>query len=284
MKRLLFLVLFLVPFIASAQLSADKNAVPFFPRNKENKGQRFSFFLDYGIFPMAISKTQIAFSYEDESPSPDIISQTVDLEKSSFAKGFSGGFEWQSKRDIIYRLFFGGGKSAGKKTSTTQFIFGAGYAMGGERFQYYPYLDFLMINGDMKLAALQNNTGYIEINKTRFDNSSINTNLTSRFVGFRPSVGGHFFITNRIGVHANAGWLIGKGNGTSSIEFSATGPKDDNGNDTTISATEKLSEKNVTLTVDGKREINRASFFTPNGLSLTIGVTINFVNRLYDVK
>jgi hypothetical protein len=247
---------------------------------KANKMQRFSFFLNYGTFPISVKESAVNFSYRDESPVPSTIAQTINLKKSSSANGISAGIEWQTKRNLIFRVLFGGGKGAGKKTSASSFTLGAGYAFGTPRFQVYPMLDLVLSNGEMNFADLKGD-GYVVINETEFYSTSISTKLTTGFSGYKPAVGAHYSITKRIGLNAHAGWLVGKANGITKVEFSENS-KDVDGNSTTISASELLSESNVKFEVDKIRETTRTSIFNAGGLTFSVGVTFDLSNRLRD--
>jgi hypothetical protein len=248
---------------------------------KADKMQRFSFFLNYGSFPISIKESTVNFSYKDESPSPSTINQTISLKKSSSANGISGGIEWQTRRNLIFRVLFGGGKGAGKQTSASSFTFGAGYAFGSPRFQVYPIIDFVASNGNMNLADLKGD-GYVVINEKEFTTKAISTKLSTGFSGFKPAVGLHYSITKKIGVNAHAGWLVGKANGPTKIEFSEPGPKDKDGNNTTTTASELLSESNVTFEVNKIRETTRTSIFNAGGLTWSIGLSVDLSNRLRD--
>jgi hypothetical protein len=248
---------------------------------KADKTQRFSFFLNYGSFPLSVKESTVNFSYKDESPSPSTINQTINLVKSASANGISGGLEWQSRRNLIFRILFGGGKGSDKKTSASSFTFGLGYALGTPRFQVYPMIDFVASNGNMTFADLKGD-GYTVINEKEFKSKAISTKLSTSFSGFKPAVGMHYSITKRIGLNAHAGWLVGKANGTTKIEFSETGPNDQNGNATSVSATELLSEPNVTFEVNKIRETTRTSIFNAGGLTWSVGLTFEFSNRIRD--
>lgn len=281
-----FALLVLMTSSAMAQIASKNSPSPapsadFGIFKKADRTQRFSFFLNYGAFPISVKESTVNFSYKDESPSPSTIAQTINLKKSTSANGISGGLEWQSKRNLIFRVLFGGGKGTDKATSATSFTFGAGYAFGTPRFQVYPIIDFVVSNGNMTFADLKGD-GYTEINEKIFTSNSISTKLSTSFSGIKPAVGLHYSITKRIGLNAHAGWLNGKANGTTKIEFSENGPRDADGNSTSITASELLSESNVKFEVDNIRETTRTSIFNAGGLTWSVGLTFEFSNRMRD--
>jgi hypothetical protein len=285
---LTFALLVVMTSTTMAQFAAKNSPTPapsssFGLFEKADKMQRFSFFLNYGAFPISVKESSVNFSYKDESPSPSTISQTINLKKSTSANGISGGIEWQTRRNLIFRVLFGGGKGSDKKTSASSFTFGAGYAFGSPRFQVYPIIDFVASNGNMNLANLKGD-GYVIINEQEFNSSAISTKLSTSFSGFKPAVGLHYSITKKIGINAHAGWLVGKANGTTKLEFSETNPtkKDANGNSVTTSASELLSEPNVKFEVNNIREDIRTSIFNAGGLTWSIGISIDLKNRLRD--
>lgn len=270
---------------AQAQLASTNDfAMPKFGLiEKGERAQRISFFLNYNSFPMKTKESIVDFSYRDESPSPSEIKQTINLNNTSNVTGLVGGLEWQTKRNLMFRLFIGGGGSNGRRTKGNYFSFGTGYAIGNERIQVFPMIDFMLINGKMNFADLKGD-GYTVINEKEFYSNAINTYLTTSFTGIKPALGANFNINKRIGINANVGYVMGSANGTTSINFSEDGPRDQDGNTTTISATEKLSESNVKFIVDGTRETTRTSVFKTGGLTWSVGLNFNIANRLFDGK
>lgn len=270
---------------AQAQLASTNNyAMPQFGLiEKGERTQRFSFFLNYNSFPLKTKESIVDFSYQDESPSPSEIKQIINLKNTSNVNGLVGGLEWQSKRNLIFRFLIGGGGSNGRRTRGNYFAFGTGYAFGNERIQLFPMIDFMLINGKMKFADLKGD-GYTVINEKEFSSNAITTELSTSFTGIKPALGINFNITKRIGINANVGYVMGNANGTTSISFSEDGPRDQDGNTTTISATEKLSESNVKFIVNGERETTRTSVFKTGGLTWSIGLNFNISNRLFDGK
>lgn len=251
-------------------------------KNKDNRAQRVSFVLNYGFHPISVKASAVELKYTDESPSPDVLKQKIDLLDSKGALGLSGGIEWQSKRNLMHRICFGGGKNGSSNTRSNYFDFGMGYAFGSERFQFYPMIDFIASNATIKFGDFENKTGYAEINNVSFTNDKISTELNMSFAGFRPSVGFHFAITKNIGIQANVGYLMSNPNGSTEIKFSAPNP-DTDAESQTLNASEKISEANVEFLVNSKRTTTRPDIFSGRGLSWNIGITLG-KNRMFDGK
>ncbi len=191
-------------------------------KNKDNRAQRVSFVLNYGFHPISVKASTVELKYTDESPAPDVLQQKRDLSASNGGLVFSAGIEWQSKRNLMHRICFGGGKNGSSNTRANFFDFGMGYAFGSERFQFYPMIDFIASNATIKFGDFENKTGYAEINNVSFTNDKISTDLEMSFAGFRPSLGFHFAITPNIGIQATVGYLMSNPNGTTTVNFFST--------------------------------------------------------------
>lgn len=254
-------------------------------KNNDGRAQRVSFVLNYGLHPISVKASTVELKYTDESPSPDVLQQKRDLVDSKGPLAISGGIEWQSKRNLMHRICFGGGKNGTSNTRANFFDFGMGYAFGSERFQFYPMIDYIASNATIKFGDFENKTGYAEINEVVFTNDKISTELKMSFAGFRPSLGFHFAITKNIGIQATVGYLMSNPNGSTRIDFSAPNPNPDpeNSNTQTLSASEKISESNVEFLVNNKKVTTRPDIFGGRGLSWNIGITLG-KNRMFDGK
>lgn len=265
------LLTILLCFSASA-IAQQKGGI-IFPKTKRAK--RISLSLNYGLHPITASAANLSLKYTDESPAPDVLSQQVAVEQSDGARGLSGGIEWQSKRSLMYRFHFGGGRNGAKQTRANYFDFGFGYAMGNRRAQFYPMVDLILSNAVIEFGNFQNTTGYVEINGTQFNHETIKTNLVVSFAGWRPSFGAHLVLTKRIGLQGNIGWLMSKASKNVSLNFSAS---DANGNETT--ASEDLDQPNVELLYNGNRTTVLPEVFKGRGFAWNVGVTFG-INRMF---
>ena len=247
---------------------------------KATKAQRVSFFLNYNSFPLMTKESSINFSYLDESPTPSEIKQTIALNQTSNTTGLIGGFEWQSKRNLVYRLAFGRGKSNGRKTEGDYLLCGFGYAMGSKRVQLFPFIDLIQTQGTMELADLKGD-GFTVINNSEFYSNAISTSLSATFRGIRPSLGLNINVSKWVSLNANAGYVLQTSKFKAEINFSEPVTNTTTNETTYTNATETLEEKNLSFVVNGVREIGKVSIFETGGLNWTVGLNINISNRLF---
>ena len=253
MKKLLLLI-----FIPSFIFSQEPNIITTF---------------EFGTKPLKINELDVTLSYIDESPSPDYFATDFSLESSESVNYFSIGFMQDNfkdkflmglKADMFFKQMFG-----------FNLDLSAGYLINAsDNFKFGPKVDITLFGvANKNIGKLQNNTGYIQVNDTKFYDDEVKVSFQNIWFGLKPSFYAMFNPTSAFHVFANVGYSLNAS--LVNISFSGEGATE---NENT-SATENLDADNLTFIINhptGIEDPKKESKFGFNGLNFSFGVGINF--------
>ncbi|MBH19079.1 MAG: hypothetical protein CL851_01505 [Crocinitomicaceae bacterium] len=253
MKKLLLLI-----FIPSFIFSQEPNVITTF---------------EFGSKPLKINELDVTLSYIDESPSPDYFATDFTLEPSSSVNYFSIGFMQDNfkekflmglKADLFFKQMFG-----------FNLDLSGGYLINAnDNFKFGPKVDVTLFGiANKNIGELQNNTGYIQVNDTKFYDNEVKVSFQNVWFGLKPSFFAMFSPTKAFNVFANVGYSLNAS--LVNIGFSGEGF---NENENT-SATENLDADNLTFTINhplGLEDPKKEAKFGFNGVNFSFGIGINF--------
>ena len=253
MKKLLLLI-----FIPSFIFSQEPNVITTF---------------EFGSKPLKINELDVTLSYIDESPSPDYFATDFTLEPSSSVNYFSIGFMQDNfkekflmglKADLFFKQMFG-----------FNLDLSGGYLINAnDNFKFGPKVDVTLFGiANKNIGELQNNTGYIQVNDTKFYDNEVKVSFQNIWFGLKPSFFAMFSPTKAFNVFANVGYSLNAS--LVHIGFSGEGF---NENENT-SATENLDADNLTFTINhplGLEDPKKEAKFGFNGVNFSFGIGINF--------
>lgn len=253
MKKLLLLI-----FIPSFIFSQEPNVITTF---------------EFGSKPLKINELDVTLSYIDESPSPDYFATDFTLEPSSSVNYFSIGFMQDNfkekflmglKADLFFKQMFG-----------FNLDLSGGYLINAnDNFKFGPKVDVTLFGiANKNIGELQNNTGYIQVNDTKFYDNEVKVSFQNVWFGLKPSFFAMFSPTKAFNVFANVGYSLNAS--LVNIGFSGEGF---NENENT-SATENLDADNLTFTINhplGLEDPKKEAKFGFNGANFSFGIGINF--------
>ena len=253
MKKLLLLI-----FIPSFIFSQEPNVITTF---------------EFGSKPLKINELDVTLSYIDESPSPDYFATDFTLEPSSSVNYFSIGFMQDNfkekflmglKADLFFKKMFG-----------FNLDLSGGYLINAnDNFKFGPKVDVTLFGiANKNIGELQNNTGYIQVNDTKFYDNEVKVSFQNVWFGLKPSFFAMFSPTKAFNVFANVGYSLNAS--LVNIGFSGEGF---NENENT-SATENLDADNLTFTINhplGLEDPKKEAKFGFNGVNFSFGIGINF--------
>ena len=253
MKKLLLLI-----FIPSFIFSQEPNVITTF---------------EFGSKPLKINELDVTLSYIDESPSPDYFATDFTLEPSSSVNYFSIGFMQDNfkekflmglKADLFFKQMFG-----------FNLDLSGGYLINAnDNFKFGPKVDVTLFGiANKNIGELQNNTGYIQVNDTKFYDNEVKVSFQNVWFGLKPSFFAMFSPTKAFNVFANVGYSLNAS--LVHIGFSGEGF---NENENT-SATENLDADNLTFTINhplGLEDPKKEAKFGFNGVNFSFGIGINF--------
>ena len=227
---------------------------------------------EFGQKPFIVNELDISLTYLDESPSPDYFTTNFSLEPSSTVFYFSVGAMQDNFRekhliglkfDMFYKGMFG-----------FNFDFYGGYMLNiGDRFKFGPKLDVTFLGiANKKIGEIQNNTGYIQVNDTRFYDEEVDVSFQNIWFGLKPSLFTSLKFNRSFSVYANVGYSLN----ASLVNINFKGDANDDNENT--SASENLNAENLTFDItypqnvqDPKKEA-KVGF---NGLYFSFGVSVN---------
>ena len=253
MKKLLLLIF--IPFFIFSQ---EPNVITTF---------------EFGSKPLKINELDVTLSYIDESPSPDYFATDFTLEPSSSVNYFSIGFMQDNfkekflmglKADLFFKQMFG-----------FNLDLSGGYLINAnDNFKFGPKVDVTLFGiANKNIGELQNNTGYIQVNDTKFYDNEVKVSFQNVWFGLKPSFFAMFSPTKAFNVFANVGYSLNAS--LVNIGFSGEGF---NENENT-SATENLDADNLTFTINhplGLEDPKKEAKFGFNGVNFSFGIGINF--------
>ena len=253
MKKLLLLI-----FIPSFIFSQEPNVITTF---------------EFGSKPLKINELDVTLSYIDESPSPDYFATDFTLEPSSSVNYFSIGFMQDNfkekflmglKADLFFKQMFG-----------FNLDLSGGYLINAnDNFKFGPKVDVTLFGiANKNIGELQNNTGYIQVNDTKFYDNEVKVSFQNVWFGLKPSFFAMFSPTKAFNVFANVGYSLNAS--LVNIGFSGEGITE---NENT-SATENLDADNLTFTINqpsGVEGPKKEAKFGFNGVNFSFGIGINF--------
>ena len=253
MKKLLLLI-----FIPSFIFSQEPNVITTF---------------EFGSKPLKINELDVTLSYIDESPSPDYFATDFTLEPSSSVNYFSIGFMQDNfkekflmglKADLFFKQMFG-----------FNLDLSGGYLINAnDNFKFGPKVDVTLFGiANKNIGELQNNTGYIQVNDTKFYDNEVKVSFQNVWFGLKPSFFAMFSPTKAFNVFANVGYSLNAS--LVNIGFSGEGFTE---NENT-SATENLDADNLTFTINhplGLEDPKKEAKFGFNGVNFSFGIGINF--------
>ena len=253
MKKLLLLI-----FIPSFIFSQEPNVITTF---------------EFGSKPLKINELDVTLSYIDESPSPDYFATDFTLEPSSSVNYFSIGFMQDNfkekflmglKADLFFKQMFG-----------FNLDLSGGYLINAnDNFKFGPKVDVTLFGiANKNIGELQNNTGYIQVNDTKFYDNEVKVSFQNVWFGLKPSFFAMFSPTKAFNIFANVGYSLNAS--LVNIGFSGEGFTE---NENT-SATENLDADNLTFTINhplGLEDPKKEAKFGFNGVNFSFGIGINF--------
>ena len=253
MKRI-----FLFLFIPQVIFSQDPNIITSF---------------EFGTKPLKINELDVTLSYVDESPSPDYFDTDFILESSESVNYFSIGFMQDNfkdkflmglKADMFFKQMFG-----------FNLDLSGGYLIKlSDNFKFGPKIDLTLFGiANKNIGELQNNTGYIQVNDTKFYDDEVKVSFQNVWFGLKPSLYAKFNPTSAFHVFGNIGYSLNAS--LVNIGFSGEGEIE---NENT-SATENLDADNLTFTINhplGIEDPKKEAKFGFNGLNFSFGFGINF--------
>ena len=253
MKKLLLLI-----FFPSVILSQEPNIITTF---------------EFGTKPLLINELDVTLSYIDESPSPDYFATDFSLKPSESVNYFSIGFMQDDfkekflmglKADMFFKQMFG-----------FNLDLSSGFLISpNDNFKFGPKIDLTLFGiANKNIGELQNNTGYIQVNDTKFYDEEVKVSFQNIWFGLKPSFFAMFRPTRTFNVFANIGYSLNAS--LVNIGFSGEGEIE---NENT-SATENLDAENLTFIINnpaGIEDPKKEAKFGFNGLNFSFGVGINF--------
>ena len=256
MKKLLLLT-----FIPSFIFTQEQNIITTF---------------EFGTKPLKINELDVRLSYIDESPSPDYFSTDFSLEPSESVNYVSIGFMQDNfkekflmglKADMFFKQMFG-----------FNLDLSGGYLINAsDNFKFGPKVDVTLFGiANKNIGKLQNNTGYIQVNDTKFYDDEVKVSFQNIWFGLKPSLFAMFNPTSAFHVFANVGYSLNAS--LVNIGFSGEGEVE---NENT-SASENLDADNLTFIINhpsGIEDPKKEAKFGFNGLNFSFGFGINF-NKL----
>lgn len=218
-----------------------------------------------GVKLPKISKGDIYFVYEDESPAPDIIVSEVPLKEKSLALNLA--VDYEGPQDPKASYFFARGQFYAGEVIGGDLGLGVGYVLpAGKKLQVLPEVSVLMGICNKPLGTLDVEAAgsvYITVNQTQYDNyEPVNISLQHIYYGIRPGISFKFPVSQKASVRLHAGYLLSLG----SSRVSFTGPVDGE----TEQEFEKLKSRNLYFDVNN-RQTQKAPF-TANGPEVRLGV------------
>ena len=246
MKRI-----FLLIFIPSVVFSQEPNIITSF---------------EFGTKPLLIKELDVTLSYVDESPSPDYFATDFILEPSESVNYFSIGFMQDNfkenflmglKADMFFKQMFG-----------FNLDFSGGYLIKpSDNFKFGPKVDLTLFGiVNKNIGKLQNNTGYIQVNDTKFYDDEVKVSFQNIWFGLKPSLFAMFSPTSAFHVFANVGYSLNAS--LVNIGFSGEGEIE---NENT-SATENLDADNLSFIINypsGIEDPKKEAKFGFNGLNFS---------------
>ena len=228
---------------------------------------------EFGTKPLKINELDVKLSYVDESPSPDYFTTDFYLESSESVNYFSIGFMQDNfkekflmglKADIFFKQMFG-----------FNLDLSGGYLINASyNFKIGPKVDVTLFGvANKNIGKLQNNTGYIQVNDTKFYDDEVKVSFQNIWFGLKPSLFAMFNPTSAFHVFANIGYSLNAS--LVNIGFSGEGEVE---NENT-SASENLDADNLTFIINhplGIEDPKKEAKFGFNGLNFSFGVGINF--------
>lgn len=253
MKRI-----FLLMLIPSVMFSQESNIITSF---------------EFGTKPLLINELDVTLSYFDESPSPDYFATNFNLEPSESVNYFSVGFFQDNfkekylmglKADMFFKQMFG-----------FNLDFSTGYLIKPtDNFKFGPKVDLTLFGiANKNIGELQNNTGYIQVNDTKFYDDEVKVSFQNIWFGLKPSFFAMFSPTSAFSIFTNVGYSLNAS--LVNIGFSGEGEIENENS----SATENLDAENLTFTINepsGIEDPKKEAKFGFNGLNFSFGVGINF--------
>ena len=168
------------------------------------------------------------------------------------------------KADIFFKQMFG-----------FNLDLSGGYLINAsDNFKIGPKVDVTLFGvANKNIGKLQNNTGYIQVNDTKFYDDEVEVSFQNIWFGLKPSLFAMFNPTSTFHVFANVGYSLNAS--LLNIGFSGEGEVE---NENT-SASENLDADNLTFIINhpsGIEDPKKESKFGFNGLNFSFGVGINF--------
>ena len=227
---------------------------------------------EYGNKPLETNELEIALTYEDESPVPDFVTDTFNLKASSSVNYLSIGllqdnfkekFLMGIKADLFFKDFFGFNLD----------LIGGLLIKPSDQFQFGPRLDVTLLGfSNKKIGNLNNNTGYIEVNNTKFYSNQVKLSFQNVWFGLKPSFFAAFAPNKAFNIFGHIGYSIN----ASIVNIGFSG---DDVNGDQISAVENIDVDNLTfnvITPDNIENAKKESKIGFNGWYYSLGLGINF--------
>ncbi|MCU0443965.1 MAG: hypothetical protein MUE85_03545 [Microscillaceae bacterium] len=229
-------------------------------------------FLYMGSHAVRTESSFLELSYIDESPAPDRLTTTKNIEAGSRGFGFNLGLEFGNYKGAHVELSLGGAYGKAKR-ALFELGVGRNFSMG-EKFVVRPVVTLSMGAARFPIGSMRNNTGYIEVNGTEFYAETISVSLREYQFGLRPRVDFLYRVTDRITARANVGYYLKVFDNAPYLHFS--GVNENAGeDDDVVTAREKISESNVNLIInDAENQRDLPVKF--GGLSFNLGVGYSF--------
>jgi outer membrane protein OmpA-like peptidoglycan-associated protein len=237
--------------------------------NKLIKLTRVSAFVDLGVVPLNVKKSDIDFTYIDESPSRDNMRTQINLEPRYIAYGGQIGLEWETDRTITWRTYYQ--YAVNSEGSTKAFGVGLGKIIG-KRANTRIGADLQFGSASVKLGNLQQNDEFIQVNESRFYSDYVKMRYRNYFVAINPYVSFERPLANGLSLRLKIG--AGAGLHTkSNVTF-----KGQDAANKKVKGKEKLTANNVSFILDGEKTTN-AKLFSILGPQVKLGVYYTLFSR-----
>ncbi|MCO6493231.1 MAG: hypothetical protein J5I98_32725 [Phaeodactylibacter sp.] len=231
------------------------------------------FYIGATVEPLAISSTDIQFTYIDESPSVDPLVADVSLNSGKIAYGLNVGMEFSYPSGITWSFDGTFTTNAGNNLSGANLGLGYRFKLS-DRFFVIPVANAGIGNGNFKLGDIQNISTYIQVNETQFYSKEVNVKLRDQYGYVAPGLNVFIPVNNKWGIQFGGSYKYAFNRGEK-ISFRGYSDSDESER---AKDQEKLSEDNVHFYLDGQRIRREAKLIDFGGFKGQASVVF-FVGR-----
>lgn len=225
-----------------------------------------SFTLGFGPRTLNTTPGTILTSFIDNSPSMDNLSTTTIVEDQYNRVGFFLAFNFGKYKGLSHSVAFD--VSLGKHQGGL-FHYSLGYSLpmevGENQLIIRPAMNVGFANYGFDVGDLQNNDVYIQIEETKYYDSSLELHLKSQTFIYGPALDFHFILKDKFKIFANVAYDIASSNSNPTLEFA---PPSSSDNENTSSL--NIDGNNPQVTYNNEKITSLP--YEASGLRFSVGV------------